>query len=104
MAQPQRQEEPEVKPSEVLRLAAQLIECGAEEYSCAAIKRVLGFPNVSIFSAEFARMPELVAYSELWGRMPLISDFEFAFDGQDPQNLRVLALCMAAAIAEAEGK
>lgn len=84
-----------MKSSEILRKAARRVEAGANTYSCCAIAE-----------AHRNHYDALLAYSCLWGRFPTESDFMgecFDTPEDDARNHRVVALCLAAAIAEDKG-
>lgn len=98
-----------MKSSEILREAARLIERGIEEFSCKAVARALGIykgRDVTPYwrvEPVVLRTPAIAAYSVLWERPPSSCDFadEITQEGRDE---RVIALCLAAAIAESEGQ
>ena len=103
-----------MKPSEILRKAAKLVEDG-EEFSCWAVScAIAGIPHpgpecMHAQSLEFAAHPAAKAYAALMGYLPNVHDFVDNEDGyyiaeDEARGHRVIALCMAAAIAESEGK
>ena len=90
-----------MKPSAILREAARLVESrGAEEWwSCIAIQQAA--PLWAIWWRASPLPPVGEAYAVLLGRLPTEDDFG---KGKAANNHRVVALCLAAAIAESEGQ
>lgn len=88
-----------MKLSTIFRKAARLVELGRARYSCRAVS------IVAIAAGEDFYFPR-ITYQRLIapeGRQHLLpSDFGDGF-GPTVQNHRVLALCMAATLAEEEG-
>lgn len=87
-----------MKPSVVLMKAAKLIECGSQRLSCLAID------EASRTSAKGYADAKLI-FSELF-EPPSRRGLVWFGQSKDPRNQdrRVIALCLAAAIAESEGK
>jgi hypothetical protein len=95
-----------MKTSVILRRAAKLIEEGHYEFSCVAIKNSLSKNEKidTVYDRQFTNTKAARAYAILLGRLPEWEDFDIETEGivstSDSQNHRVIALCLAAAIAD----
>ena len=89
-----------MKSSEILREAARLVESGQHTFSCHAISDAAGLDDVCCTDTGAHK-----AYAILLGRLPDVSDIWRGLTGrrEEGTNVRVMALCLAAAIAESEG-
>ena len=89
-----------MKSSEILREAARLVESEQHTFSCHAISDAAGIDDLCSTDTEAHK-----AYAILLGRLPSVSDIWHGMTGnrQEVTNVRVMALCLAAAIAESEG-
>lgn len=90
-----------MKTSEILRNAAKLVEKNEYLYGCDAISdahyNLSGLYVIAIHSPAYK-------YFKFFSPKKIIRHFEFWFPyGKDGANQRIIALCMAAAIAESEG-
>lgn len=87
-----------MKPSEILREAAQLIAEQSMNYGCSAVGYAFGYEShmhAKTVASDYFRLFEPDSCELYWfGFMPTKKN----------QNRRVIALCLAAAIAESEGK
>jgi hypothetical protein len=90
-----------MKPSEILREAARRVESGLNGYCCDAINQIVRCRGIAdtdkeaLLSHTYFKMvgPEVISFS--WFGEP----YE-----KGPHNRRVVALCLAAAIAESENQ
>jgi hypothetical protein len=88
-----------MKPSAILQEAARNMELGHEKYSCIAVRNAIPDCSDSVYSMAFREQPAARAYAVLLGRLPTLSDFH-----SESVDHRIVALCIAAAIAKSEGK
>jgi hypothetical protein len=91
----QRADGAEMKPSEILREAARRIERGVNIYGCCAIAEVSSWDDLDEGSP-------VVSYFSLV--RPHRSPTGIWWSTEERDGARILGLCLAAAIAESEGK
>ena len=84
-----------MKPSEVYRKAAEMVAV-ENGYSCCAVDAACGGKNILAWS------PATTEYRRLFGMFDDFLPIWLFTSEEDPQGLRVLALCFMAAIAEYE--
>lgn len=86
-----------MKRSEIYREAARLVEMGAEQYSCIAIANAAHGWARQLPCNEYE---ESRIYVETFADHPDELNRLFSQECEDAQDLRILALCLMAAIAE----
>ena len=97
-----------MKISEVLRKAARSLERGTSDCCCAAIRHVAGLSETwydhNLINFRIAKLPPTQKFFAIYFRPRNSNGFWFGprYVG-DGRDRRILALCLAAAIAESEG-
>lgn len=85
------------KPSQALRAAARLVERESERFGCGAIARTALDDTVRVETLRYFARIHIMTAAPWWGGWDDYNKPEY-------RNPRIIGLCLAAAIAESEGR